>query len=183
MRSPFILLAAATLILTTSARAQDTQLAAAPTCAERGMQRVAVMVPPGRTEDEVRELARNGALAPAGTEVFILPTGHLTRMKNAEAFRERMNRMLYHFLDRGTRVDGTVSILLLLDESGAVAEVHPHTRNRQLDRELVRTYSDAAFEPYVIDGCRLRAYVHVPFSISSDYNLTRREIEVKPVQP
>lgn len=183
MRSPFILLAATTLIAATGARAQDTQLAAAPTCAERGMQRLAVMVPPGRTEDEVRELARNGALAPNGTEVFILPTGHLTRLKNADVVRERINRMLYHYLDRGIKVDGTVSILLFLDESGAVAEVRPNTGNRQLDRELVRAYTDAAFEPYVIDGCRLRAYVHVPFAISSDYDLTRREIEMKPVRP
>jgi len=137
MRSPFILLAAATLLLATGARAQDAQLAAAPTCAEQGMQRVALTVPPGRTQDEVRELPRTGALAPAGTEVFILPRGHLTRMKNEE----------------------------------------------ELDRELVRTCRDAAYEPYVINGCRVRAYVRVPFAFSSDYNLTRREIEVKPVRP
>jgi hypothetical protein len=183
MRSPFIILAAAALLLATGARAQDAQLAAAPTCAEQGMQRIAVMVPPGRTVDEVRELARTGALAPAGTEVFILPAGHFTRLKNEQLYRERMNRMLQHFLDRGTKVDGNVSILLLLDESGAVAEVHPNTRNRQLDRELLNTWKDLGFEPYVIDGCRVRAYIHVPFAFTSDYGFTRSEIEVKPVPP
>ena len=138
MRSPFILLAAA-LLAATGARAQDAELAAAPTCAEQGMQRLAVMVPPGRTADEVRELARTGALAPAGTEVFILPAGHFTRMKNEDVFKSRMNRMLHHFLEQGIKVEGNVSILLLLDESGAVAEIHPNTRNRRLDRELANT--------------------------------------------
>lgn len=180
MRSPFIL---ATLLLASGAQAQTTELADAPTCAEQGMQRLAVMVPPGRTADDVQELARTGALAPAGTEVFILPAGHFTRMKNEEAYESRMNRMLHHFLGRGMAVDGTVSTLLLLDESGAVTEVHPNSRHRQLDRELRSLWKDAAFEPYIIDGCRVRAYIHVPFAFSSDYAHTRREIEVKPVQP
>lgn len=182
MRSPFILLAAAaTLLLAPGARAQE--IADVPTCAEQGTQRLAVMVPPGRTEDEVRELARSGALAPAGTEVFILPAGHFTRMKNEDVFKSRMSRMLHHFLDLGTKVEGNVSILVLVDENGAVAEVHPNTRNRQLDRELTNTWKDVTFEPYTIGGCRVRAYIQAPFSFSSDYGLTRREIEVKPVQP
>jgi hypothetical protein len=182
MRSPFIFLAAA-LLAATGARAQDTQLAAAPTCAEQGKQRLAVMVPFGRTEEEVRELARGGALAPAGTDVVILPLGRYTQMKDGEAFSNRMSRMLNHFLDQGTRVDGTVSVLLFLDEDGEVTEVHPNTRNRRLDRELTNIWKDAAFSPYVIGGCRVRAYIHVPLNFSSDYSLTRSEIQVRPGQP
>lgn len=182
MRSPFILLAG-TLLVASGAHAQDTQLAAAPTCAEQGTQRLAVMVPFGRTEDEVRELARGGALAPQGTEIAILPLGSYTQMKNGEAFSNRMKRMLNHFLDQGTKVDGTVSVLLFLDENGAVTEVHPNTRNRRLDRELTNIWKDAAFDPYVIGGCRVRAYIHVPLNFSSDYSLTRSEIQVRPGQP
>jgi hypothetical protein len=68
-----LILAAATLLAATQAPAQETQLAAAPTCAEQGRQLIAVMVPLGRTEEEVRALADSGALAPRGTAVAILP--------------------------------------------------------------------------------------------------------------
>jgi hypothetical protein len=56
-------------------------------------------------------------------------------------------------------------------------------RTGALDRELTNTWKDVSFEPYVIGGCRMRACIHAPFAFSSDYSLTRREIEVKPVLP
>ncbi len=165
-----------------SAQAADST-ESTPTCAERGMQRLAVMVPPGRTEDDVRQLAQNGSLAPNGTEVFILPAGHFTAMRNGEAYQSRLNTMLRRFLDDGGEVQGTASILLLLDENGAVTEIHPNTRNRRLDREMTRMWTGAAFEPYRIGGCRVRAWIHVPLTFSSDFGYTHRRIEVKPGQP
>lgn len=181
MRSPFILLAATTLIAATSARAQE--IAAGPTCAEQGIQRVAVMVPLGRTEEEVRALADSGALALRGTEVVILPLGSYTRLRNEHAFKNRMRRMMREFMEEDAEVVGTVSILLHLDENGEVTEVHPNTGDRRLDRELTNVWRDAAFEPYVIGGCRVRAYIHAPYSFSSDHDFTGSRTHAKPVLP
>jgi outer membrane biosynthesis protein TonB len=86
-------------------------------------------------------------------------------------------------VDQDTELAGTASILLYLDESGKVTEVHPNTGDRRLDRELTNVWRDAAFEPYVIGGCRVRAYIHVPLSFSSDHDFTGSRIHVKPVQP
>jgi hypothetical protein len=182
MRSPFILLAA-TLLLATNARAQDAQLATAPTCAEQGVRRVAVMVPLGRTQEEVRALADSGALAPRGTEVAILPLGSYTRLRNEHAFKNRMRRMMRELMDEGSEVAGTVSILLHLDENGKVTEVHPNTGDRRLDRELTNVWRDAAFEPYVIGGCRVRAYIHAPYSFSADHDYTGSRTQATPVRP
>jgi hypothetical protein len=178
-----LILAAAALLAATQARAQDTQPAAEPTCAEQGKQLIAVMVPLGRTEDEVRALADSGALAPRGTAIAILPLGSYTELKHEQAFRSRMRRMLGRFVDQNTEVAGTVSILLYLDESGKVTEVHPNTGDPRLDRELTNVWKDAAFEPYVIGGCRVRAYIHVPLSFSSENDFLGNRIHVKPVQP
>jgi hypothetical protein len=177
-----LLCTAALLAIHTAASAQAAD-SAGPTCAERGMQRLAVMVPPGRTAEDVRQLARSGSLAPNGTEVFIVPAGHFTPMRDEAAYRSRMNMMMHRFLDDGGEVQGTASILLLLDENGAVTEIHPNTRNRRLDREMTRMWTGAAFEPYRIDGCRVRAWIHVPLTFSSDFGLTDRRIEVKTTQP
>jgi hypothetical protein len=165
-----------------SAQAADST-PSTPTCAEQGMQRLAVMVPPGRTADDVRELARSGSLAPNGTEVFIVPAGHFTRMRDEAAYRSRLDAMLRHFMVDGGEVQGTASILLLLDEDGAVTEIHPNTRNRRLDREMTRMWTGAAFEPYRIGGCRVPAWIHVPLTFASDFGLTHRRIQVKPGQP
>jgi hypothetical protein len=178
------ILTAALLLAAGAASAQTPDSTpSAPTCAQQGMQRLAVMVPPGRTADEVRELARSGSLAPNGTEVFIVPAGHFTRMRNEAAYRSRLDAMLRGFLANGGEVQGTASILLLLDENGAVTEIHPNTRNRRLDREMTRMWTGAAFEPYRIGGCRVRAWIHVPLTFASDFGLTHRRIQVKPGQP
>ncbi len=178
-----LFLCAAAVLAAADASAQADTTFATPTCAERGMQRLAVMVPPGRTADDVRQLAQNGSLAPNGTEVFIVPAGRFTAMRSEAAYRTRLNTMLRRFLDDGGEVQGTASILLLLDENGAVTEIHPNTRNRRLDREMTRMWTGAAFEPYQIDGCRVRAWIHVPLTFSSDFGLTDRRIEVKTAQP
>jgi hypothetical protein len=159
----------------------------APTCAERGQSRLAVMVPPGRTEDEIRDAARSGALAPQGTEVFILPAGHFTRMRNGKQHGERMNGVLRGLLNMNMQVEGSGTVLMRLDESGAVAEVRPNTGSGHLDRQLARVWRQAEWEPYVIGGCRMAAWIHVPLSFRSDQSYSdggsRHQIEVRPGSP
>ena len=155
---------------------------AMPDCAAQGTKLV-VMVPPGRTEAEMQELVRRGALAPAGTEVLVIPAGAYTQIKNEKEFRERFSAMLHGLMYGGLKVDGTVSVVLQLDAQGAVASVNPSSGNRRLDRELTRIWKEAAFEPYHIGGCPVPAWINVPFAFSSDLNWTHSSIEVKPVQP
>lgn len=184
MKRTMILALAATLAGAGVAAGQEADGAAAmPTCAEQGTRRLVVMIPPGRTEAEVNGLVRSGALAPAGTEVFVIPTGHLTRIRNEKEFLGRFNAMLHGFMFGELKVDGTVSVVLHLDAQGAVGVVNPSTGNRRLDRELTRIWREAEFEPYQVGGCRVPAWVNVPFAFSSDYSLTQNRIEVKPVQP
>ena len=175
---------AATLAGAGGAAGQEADSAAAmPSCAEQGTKRLVVMVPVGRTEDDVREMVRSGALAPVGTEVFVVPTGHLTRMRNEKELSERLTSMLHGFMFGGLKVDGTISVLIQLDAQGAVAAVSPNTGNRRLDRELTRTWQQAEFEPYHVGGCRVPAWINVPLAFSSDLNFTHSRMEVKPVQP
>src|SRR3712207_3700053 len=63
MRHALVILALAAGGLTLSAAASAQETAEAlPTCASQGLQRVAVMVPPGQTEAQLRETLRSGGL-------------------------------------------------------------------------------------------------------------------------
>jgi hypothetical protein len=184
MKRTMIFALAATLAGAGGAAGQEADGAAAmPTCAEQGTRRLIVMVPPGRNEAEMQELVRKGALAPAGTEVFVIPGGHFTRMKNQKEFGERLSSMLHGFMVGGLKVDGTVGIVIQLDADGAVALVNPGTGNRRLDRELTRIWREAEFEPYHVGGCRVPAWINAPLAFTSDLNWTHGRMEVKPVQP
>ena len=181
MKRTMMLALAATLAGAGGAAGQDT--AAMPTCDEQGTKRLVVMIPPGRTEDEMKELVRRGALAPAGTEVFVIPAGHFTRMKNEKEFGERLGSMLNGLMIGGLKVDGTVSVVVQLDAQGTVASVNPGTGNRRLDRELTRIWREAEFEPYHVGGCRVPAWINAPLAFTSDRSWTQSRLEVKPVQP
>jgi len=178
-------LLATALLAGGAARAQDEP--APPTCAERGLARLAVMVPPGRDAEEIRAAARAGSLAPAGTEVFILPPGHFTRVRNAKEHGERMTGMLRGLLALGVQAEGTGTVLMLLDEAGAVAEVRPNTGNARLDRQLDRIWRRAEWEPYTVGGCRVRAWIHVPLAFSSENSYSdsgsERRMEIRPAPP
>ena len=43
----------------------------------------------------------------------------------------------------------------------------------------VQTWRQARFQPYVFDGCRVKAWIQVPQTFSSDWSLDRREVEVR----
>jgi hypothetical protein len=165
------------------ASAQADTTFATPTCAEQGQQRVAVMIPPGRTLEEMRETLVSGTSLPVGTQVTIIAPGDLRPLRNERQFGERMRYTLFSFLDTGYKIDGTIVTLLVVDEKGTVVEARPGTGNRDVDRRLERTWKLARFEPYEIGGCRVRAYVHVPLSFTSDFDLRRRRLDVKPPEP
>lgn len=181
--NPIPVLAAA--FLAGSAASAQEAAPEAPTCAEQGLQRLAVMVPPGRDAEEIRAAARDGHLAPAGTEVFILPPGHFTRMRNDREHGERLSGMLRGLLNEGVSVEGTGTVLMLLDEAGAVAEVRPNTGSERIDRQMIRVWRRAQWEPYTVGGCRVRAWIHVPLAFTSESSYSahgsERRIEVRPV--
>ena len=184
MRHLFVLLALAAGGLTL-APAGSAQAAAdaLPTCASQGVQRVAVMVPPGQTEEQLRETLRSGALFPAGTEVMVLKPGQLMPLRNQAQFSARMNTTLTVLLNDGIHVRGTAPMLVEVDEDGAVANVHPNSGSPELNRLLTRTWRVARFEPYVFGGCRVKAWVQVPQTFNTDSNSERREMEVRTAPP
>jgi hypothetical protein len=174
-------LAAGGLTFAPPATAQETAdvAAAAPTCASQGIQRVAVMVPPGQTTEQFQETLRTGGLFPAGTQVLILQPGQLMPLRNEAQFDARMRTTLGMFLDQGIIVQGTARMLVEVDEDGSVTTVHPNSGNADVNRLLVRTWRQARFEPYLFDGCRVKAWIQVPQTFSSDWSAERREVEVR----
>ncbi len=178
-----LLCAAALLPAWGGASAQADTTFATPACAERGQQRMVVMVPPGRTEEEIRRALAGGTSLPRGTQFTIVAPGELPPLRDVARFEYRMNVTLRSFLVTGHQIDGTVNTLLVLDDRGVVVEARPGTGNRDVDRRLVRTWMTARFEPYEVGGCRAGAYVYVPLSFRSDFSLQQRRMDVKPSEP
>jgi hypothetical protein len=184
MRHTIVLLALAAggLSLAPRIHAQtvaDASAGAAPTCAAQGVQRVAVMVPPGQTAAQFQETLRTGSLFPAGTQVLVLQPGQLNPILNREQLGTRMRTTLGMFLEQGIHIQGTASILVEVDEDGAVTRVHPNAGDPEVNRLLTRTWRTARFEPYLFDGCRVKAWLQVPQTFSSDWSGDRREVEVR----
>jgi len=173
------------LALATPAAAQGDSdaVAALPTCASQGIQAVAVMIPPGQTAEQLGETLRTGGLFPAGTQAMILQPGQFTRIRNQEQFSGRMRMSLSMFLDQGINIQGTAYMLVELDEDGNVVRVHPNSGNAEVNRILTRTWRVARFEPYVFDGCRVKAWLQVPQTFSSDWDSHWRETEVRTAPP
>jgi TonB family protein len=167
-------LAAGGLTLPPPAAAQEADTASLPTCASQGLQRVAVMVPPGQTAEQFRETVRSGTLFPAGTEVLVLQPGQLMPLLNEEQFNGRMRTTLMSLLSQGIRIDGTAPVLVEVADDGTVASARPSTGNGQVDRQLARGLRLARFEPYAFGGCRVKAWIQVPIAFSSDWSLERR---------
>lgn len=180
----FLSLAAAGLALAAPAAAQAAaNVADAPTCASQGIQRAAVMIPPGQTQEQFAETIRTGGLFPAGTQVMVLQAGQFTRMLNEQQFNARMRTSLNLFLEQGINIQGTAYMLVELSDDGTVARVHPNSGDPEVNRILNRTWRQARFEPYVFDGCRVKAWIQVPQTFSSDWGYDRREVEVRTSPP
>lgn len=183
-RAPLVLALAASVALATSAAAQgDVADDALPTCASLGIARVAVMVPPGQTAEQLGETLRTGGVFPAGTQIVILQPQQFTALRNEAQFHSRMLTSLNLFLEQGINLQGTANMLVELDEEGTVVRVHPNSGDPEVNRILNRTWRVARFEPYVMDGCRVKAWIQVPQTFSSNWGYERREVEVRSTPP
>ena len=173
-------LAAGGLAFATPSSGQEATYAnVIPTCTSQGIQRAAVMVPPGQTAEQLAETLRTGGLFPAGTEVMILQPNQLNPVRNADQFQNRMRMSLNLFLEQGINIQGTAYMLLEVDENGTVTAAHPNSGDAEVNRILNRTWRQARFEPYVFEGCRVKAWIQVPQTFSSDWNEHVREVGVR----
>jgi len=180
-RTLFVL-AIAGLVRALPAAAQEST-DALPTCASQGVQRVAVMVPPGQTTEQFQQTVATGGLFPAGTQVLILQPGQLMPIRNREQFDSRLSTTLTLILDHGMTIEGTARMLIELEDDGTVKAVHPNSGDPEVNRLLTRTWRQARFEPYVFDGCRVKAWIQVPQTFSSGSSGDWRQVEVRTDPP
>jgi hypothetical protein len=182
-------LAGALLLVSTSVAldAQALPVMSYPTCAEQGVARVIVSVPPGRDREAFKASIERGEVFPTGTEALLLPEGYWPELINAEEMGRRSESTLNQLLARGMKVEGGAAILLRISARGVVEEVTPGTRNTDLDNVLKRLWTRARFTPMVHGGCRVVTYFHVPIAFTSEYSLSRREqgmgIGTRPAPP
>src|SRR4051812_22185419 len=90
--------------------AQSSASSALPTCTELGISRVFVMIPPGKTPEEVTAAIQTGGLTPAGGQAVLISTAQRTPILNIEQLSGRMRTTLDLLLDRQTSIDGSLSI-------------------------------------------------------------------------
>jgi hypothetical protein len=180
MKPTSILLCSALLAAAApGASAQSFLDPSAPTCAEQGIARVAVSVPPGKTDEEIRQALASNSPFPAGVDVRVLEPVEHPRLTNFPEFKPRLERMLQALLRRGQDIEGTGSTLLELDEDGRVANVNPASGSRAVDQHLDRLWRFAEFTPVVVGGCRARAWVHMRASFKTDDEGDRDRMEVQ----
>ena len=176
----FLALALGGLPLARPAAAQDTSEAPAlPTCASQGLQWVAVMIPPGKAQAQLEQTLSRGGLFPAGTQVLFLQPGQLMPIRNREQFDARLGNTLTLILNQGMTIEGTAQMLVEVDDEGVVTAVHPNSGNPEVNRLLVRTWRQARFEPYVFEGCRVKAWIQVPQTFSSGSSGDWHQVEVR----
>lgn len=175
-------LAAGGLTLARPAAAQEST-ETLPTCASQGLQRVAVMIPPGQTRAQFQETLRTGGLFPAGTQVLILEPGQIMPIRNREQFDARLGTTLTLILDHRMTIEGTARMLVEIDDEGVVTAVHPNSGDPEVNRLLTRTWRQARFEPYEFDGCRVKAWIQVPQTFSSGSSGDWRQVEVRTAPP
>ena len=82
----------------------------------------------------------------------VLQPDQLMGLRNVADFNRRMHDVLARFLSAGIKIDGTVDVLLEVDEAGTVVNARPNTRNHYVDRVLTDTWKQARFHPYVEQG-------------------------------
>jgi hypothetical protein len=150
-----------------------------PACAEGGISRLAVTVPPGQTREEmVQALNASGAL-PAGTQVRILESDQKPEILNRERFGNLVEMYIHRFLRAGLQVDGEATTLVRIDANGRVVDVDAASGNRAVDLELQRLWRQARFEPVLVGSCRAPAYLHLSLRFASDFDDAWRETQVR----
>ncbi|HST63439.1 MAG TPA: hypothetical protein VLK84_32305 [Longimicrobium sp.] len=153
-----------------------------PACAEGGIARLGITVPPGQTREElVQSLQQSGTL-PEGTQIKILSAGERPALVNPERFMSRWRMHMDRFFRAGLAVDGNAQTLLEVNADGVVTAVHPSTGNRDVDRGLRDLWRFAQYEPLVVGGCRVPAWLHVGLQFESEYRQWERtqRTEVRP---
>ena len=185
MRPLIFILALGMLEIAHVGAALAQEVDALPTCSSQGLQRAVAMVPAGQTAAQFRELLRSGALFPVGTAVNVLRPEELPTLRNPQQLQDRMNVTLLNLIQQGIRIDGSVPVLIELAEDGSVADVHPKTGNARIDRQFARTWRTARFEPYVVDGCRVKGWVQLEMAFSTDWSLAERlqSLDIRPLTP
>ncbi len=181
MKTPILVLAAL-LLGSADLHAQDSAGSALPACAEGGITRLGVTVPPGQTREQlVQSLQQSGTL-PEGTQIKILSDGERPPLVNHERFLSRWRMHIDRLMRAGLQVDGDAQTLLEVNADGVVTAVHPTTGNRDVDRGLRDLWSFARYEPVVVGGCRAPAWLHVGLQFESEYRQWERSqrTEVRP---
>jgi hypothetical protein len=174
-----ILVVAAVLAGAGDLRAQASAADTIPACADGGISRLAVTVPPGQTREEmVQALNASGAL-PAGTQVRILESGDKPAIVNRERFGELMEMHIRRFLRRGLEVDGNATTLVRIDADGRVVGVDAASGNRDVDVEIQQLWRQARFEPVLVGSCRAPAYLHLTLRFASDFDESSYETRVQ----
>lgn len=169
---------AALLVAASDLRAQSPD-AALPACAEGGLSRLAVTVPPGQTREEmIQALQQSGAL-PEGTQVKILAEHERPEMVNYDRFISRWQMHMGRLLRSGLEVDGSAATLLRVDADGVVVEAHPATGHRDVDRGLRDLWRHARYAPVVVGGCRVPAWLHVGLDFESEYRHWQRSVQTR----
>lgn len=186
MRSTILIIAALLTAGAHTLHAQDSSASAdtalLPACAEGGISRIAVTIPPGQTREQVvQALQQSGGLAP-GTLVRILEDHEKPRIVNPERFSQLVEMHVHRFFRAGLKVDGDAVALVQVDADGRVTAAHPETGNRDVDRSIRELWRRTRFEPVVVGSCRVPAYLHLSLRITSDFDEHWRQTEVR-VQP
>lgn len=167
-----LLLAVVTLATRAEAGAQGQGTAAqaraiTAACAEIGVARVALSVPPGRKRQDLEAALSRGEIFPQGTDVVIIPEGAGLQVLNGDHLRGQARRTLGRLISRGMQVDGTMIVLLTIDAEGKVTETAPSSGNRAVDKLVGELWMEAEFEPPVIGGCRVTTLLHMPVTFAT----------------
>lgn len=160
-------------------RAQAAAADTIPACADGGISRLAVTVPPGQTREEVVQALNASGALPAGTQVRILESYDKPRIVNRERFHELVVMYIHRFLRRGMQVDGEATTLVRIDADGRVVGVDAASGNREVDLEIERLWRQARFEPVLVGSCRAPAYLHLSLSFASDFDEDWHETRVQ----
>lgn len=183
MRTPILCAAALLLAVAPALRAQapaDTALL--PACAEGGISRVAMTVPPGQTPRQVAEALQAGGGLPEGTQVKFLAPHERPQLLNLDEFSDLVEMHVHRFLRAGLQVDGEALSLVTVSADGRVTDVDVHSGHRDVDRGMRELWRRARFEPVVVGSCRVPAYLHLNLRFNSSFDDQWRETQIR-MQP
>lgn len=150
-----------------------------PACAEGGLSRLAITVPPGQTREEVVQALHASGALPEGTQVRILADQDKPRITNREQFSSRLRMHLERFIRAGLQVDGQAVALVQVNAEGEVVSVDGNSGSRDVDRGLRDLWRQARFEPVVVGSCRAPAYLHLSLQLASEYTDEWRQTEAR----